>query len=175
MTPLKGGDVLIEAVAGASRRLGRRLALTMAGDGPEREAWRALAARLGVDATFPGWLEPAARDRAIRQASLLAVPSVWPEPFGLTGLEAAVSGVPAVAFDVGGIREWLTDDESGLLARGDAPDPSALADAIARALSDPGTLARLGEGARRKAAGMTLERHLDRLEPVLRQAAGIRH
>jgi glycosyltransferase involved in cell wall biosynthesis len=83
--------------------------------------------------------------------------------------------VPAVAFDVGGIREWLTDDESGLLARADPPGPSALADAIARALSDPATLARLGEGARRKAAGMTLERHLDRLEPVLRQAARTGH
>jgi glycosyltransferase involved in cell wall biosynthesis len=172
MTPLKGGDLLIEAVVDASRRLGRRVALTMAGDGPERETWRALAARLGVDAAFPGWLEPAARDQAIREASLLAVPSVWPEPFGLTGLEAAACGVPAVAFDVGGIREWLTDNESGLLARSDRPEPSALAEAIARVLGDPRTLARLGEGARRQAAGMTLERHLDRLEPVLRLARG---
>lgn len=172
MTPLKGGDLLIEAVADASRRLGRRVAVTMAGDGPERAAWQALAARLGVDATFPGWLEPSARDGAIRIASLLAVPSVWPEPFGLTGLEAAARGVPAVAFDVGGVREWLTDDESGLLARGDRPEPSALAEAIARALSDPATLARLGDGARLKAAGMTLDRHLDRLEPVLRMAGG---
>jgi glycosyltransferase involved in cell wall biosynthesis len=170
MTPLKGGDLLIEAVADASRRLGRRLQLTMAGDGPEREGWRALAARVGVDAAFPGWLEPAARDQAIRETSLLAVPSVWPEPFGLTGLEAAARGVPAVAFDVGGIREWLTDDESGLLARGDRPEPSALADAILRAFSDSGTLARLSEGARRKAAGMTLERHLDHLESVLRKS-----
>jgi glycosyltransferase involved in cell wall biosynthesis len=170
MTPLKGGNLLIEAVADASRRLGRRLRLTLAGDGPERETWRALAARLGVDATFPGWLEPAARDQAIGETSLLAVPSVWPEPFGLTGLEAAARGVPAVAFDVGGIREWLTDDESGLLARGDRPEPSALADAILRAFSDSGTLARLSEGARRKAAGMTLERHLDHLESVLRKS-----
>jgi glycosyltransferase involved in cell wall biosynthesis len=174
MTPLKGGDLLIEAVADASRRLGRRVAVTMAGDGPERGAWQAHASRLGVDATFPGWLEPAARDQAIRDASLLAVPSVWPEPFGLTGLEAAACGVPAVAFDVGGIREWLSDNESGLLARGDRPEPAALGESIAQALADPHTLARLGEGARRKAAGMTLERHLDRLEPVLRMAGGSR-
>lgn len=167
MTPLKGGDLLIEAVAGASRRLARAIPLTLAGDGPERASWQALAARTGVAAEFTGWLDEAGRDAAIRRASLLAVPSVWPEPFGLTGLEAASMGVPAVAFDVGGIREWLIDGESGLLARGDRPEAPALAEEIARALSDPKGLERLGEGARRKAAEMTLDRHLDRLETIL--------
>ena len=113
MTPLKGGDLLIEAVADASRRLGRRLALTMAGDGPEREAWQARPAVSASPRRSRAGSSRPARDQAIRQASLLAVPSVWPEPFGLTGLEAAACGVPAVAFDVGGIREWLTDDETG--------------------------------------------------------------
>jgi glycosyltransferase involved in cell wall biosynthesis len=174
MTPLKGGDLLIEAVAEASRRLGRQIALTMAGDGPERKSWSVLASRLGVAATFPGWLDPATRDEAIRQASLLAMPSVWPEPFGLTGLEAAAHGVPAVAFDVGGIREWLTDGESGLLAEGGQPDPAALATAIVKAFGNPAALASLREGARRTAARLTLDRHLDSLEPVLRQGPGTR-
>jgi glycosyltransferase involved in cell wall biosynthesis len=180
MTPLKGGDLLIEAIAQASRRLSRPLRLTLGGDGPERERWQALAVRLGVDARFPGWLDAAGRDAAIRRATLVAVPSVWPEPFGLAGLEAASIGVPAVAFDVGGIREWLTDGVNGLLAPGSPPHASALADAIARALSDPSTLARLSDGARRKAAELTLDRHLDRLEPILlsacrHQALGNRH
>jgi glycosyltransferase involved in cell wall biosynthesis len=170
MTPLKGGDLLIEAIADASKRLERQVALTMAGDGPERGSWRALAARLGVAATFPGWLDPAARDQTIRQASLLAVPSVWPEPFGLTGLEAAAHGVPAVAFDVGGIREWLADGENGVLAEGGQPRASALARAIVDALGDPARLARLGDGARQMAARMTLDRHLDRLAPILAHA-----
>ena len=95
MTPLKGGDLLIEAIAQASRRLGRALRLTLGGDGPERERWQTLARRLGIDARFPGWLDEAGRDAAIRRATLVAVPSVWPEPFGLTGLEAASMGVPA--------------------------------------------------------------------------------
>jgi glycosyltransferase involved in cell wall biosynthesis len=95
---------------------------------------------------------------------------VWPEPFGLTGLEAASMGVPAVAFDVGGIREWLTDGDNGLLAPGSPPDASALADAITRAILDPSVLARLSSGARRRAAELTLDRHLDRLEPILLSA-----
>jgi glycosyltransferase involved in cell wall biosynthesis len=146
------------------------LRVTLGGDGPERERWQALAMRLGIDARFPGWLDAAGRDAAIRRATLVAVPSVWPEPFGLTGLEAASMGVPAVAFDVGGIREWLTDGDNGLLAPGSPPDASALADAITRAILDPSVLARLSSGARRRAAELTLDRHLDRLEPILLSA-----
>lgn len=171
MTALKGGDLLIEAVAGATRRLARPIALTMAGEGPERSRWEAIAARLGVDAEFPGWLSGRARDAAIRRASLVAVPSVWPEPFGLTGLEAAAYGVPAVAFDVGGIREWLRDGETGILASGARPEADALATAIVSALGDPARLSRLGEAARAAAARLSLDRHLDRLVSILESVA----
>jgi glycosyltransferase involved in cell wall biosynthesis len=93
------------------------------------------------------------------------VPSVWPEPFGLVGLEAAVFGVPAVAFDVGGIREWLTDGASGrLVTRGDT---AAMGDAIAALLRDSSERARLGAGARAASARLSPEAHLARLEAVL--------
>ncbi|HEX2202618.1 MAG TPA: glycosyltransferase family 4 protein, partial [Longimicrobium sp.] len=127
MTRLKGGDVLVRAAALASERIGRPVPLTMAGDGPQRAEWEALAASLGVDADFPGWVEPEARAGLFRAASLLAVPSVWPEPFGLVGLEAGAFGVPAAAFDVGGIREWLRPGANGWLAPGRPPTPEGLA------------------------------------------------
>jgi glycosyltransferase involved in cell wall biosynthesis len=50
-----------------------------------------------------------------QQASLLAVSSVWPEPFGLVGREAMCHALPVVGFDAGGIREWLFDGENGFL------------------------------------------------------------
>ena len=54
--------------------------------------WEALAARLHVKSTFPGWLDGDARQAWLARASVAALPSTWPEPFGLVGLEAAAAG-----------------------------------------------------------------------------------
>ena len=109
MTTLKGGHVLIAAAARATRMLERPVRIIMAGDGPQKDAWRGLASSLGVQLELTGWVGLDARARVYGRGQLVAVPSLWPEPFGLAGLDAASLGRPAVAFDVGGIREWLTD------------------------------------------------------------------
>ena len=57
-------------------------------------------------------------------ADLLVVPSLWPEPFGLVGLEGARSRLPAAAFAVGGIPDWLRSGVNGYLAPGDPPTPA---------------------------------------------------
>jgi len=171
MTRLKGGDVLIRAVAAVQRRLGRALPLTMSGDGPQRAEWQALARDHGVAAEFPGWVDAAARLRLIRDASVLAVPSVWPEPFGLVGLEAASQGVPSLAFEVGGIGEWLREGDNGRLAPGAPPRAEALADLVAWAADHPAELAAMRPRALATARRMSLDAHVARLETVL-QAAG---
>ncbi len=167
MTKLKGGDLLVRAVADASSRLGAPIELTMVGDGPQRADWERLAERLNVRATFVGWKSGDERWPWVRRASLLAVPSVWPEPFGLVGLEAAALGVPAIAFDVGGIRDWLTPGENGYLLPGDPPRASVLADGLFNAFRHPDQLQAMRCKARAVAGRMSLERHLDRLEEVL--------
>ena len=164
---LKGGALLIRAVAAATRALGRTLRLAVAGDGPELASLQRLAQRQGVPAQFYGWVDAARREQLMRQADLLAVPSVWPEPFGLVGLEAACVGLPAVAFAVGGIPDWLRPGVSGELAPGDPPTVAGLAAAIARALADPERLARLGAEAWRLAARFTREQHVRDLERLL--------
>jgi glycosyltransferase involved in cell wall biosynthesis len=167
MTKLKGGDLLVRAVAEASARLGMTIELTMVGDGPQRADWEKLAARLDVRAGFVGWKSGEDRWPSLRRASLLAVPSVWPEPFGLVGLEAAAFGVPAIAFDVGGIREWLTPGENGFLVPRDSLHPTAFADELITAFSRPELLAAMRCKAKAVAQRLSLERHLDRLEEIL--------
>jgi glycosyltransferase involved in cell wall biosynthesis len=170
MTRLKGGDVLIRAAAQASQSIGRPIPLVMSGDGPQRAEWEALARSLGVPAEFPGWVDAGARLRLLRSASVLAVPSVWPEPFGLVGLEAGSQGVPAIAFDVGGISEWLRDGDNGRLVPA-PPRAAALADALAWAATHPADLAAMRPRAQAAARRMSLAAHVDALERVLADAA----
>src|SRR4029078_4838968 len=82
MTVLKGGDLLVDAIAQASAKLGRTIRLLMIGDGPQRAAWEARALKRSVPVSAVGWLNGDERWAALRQAALLALPSSWPEPFG---------------------------------------------------------------------------------------------
>ena len=170
MTTLKGGDILVRAVGRATAELGRPIRLIMGGDGPQRPEWQRLAQRERVAADFPGWLDSTRRLAALAHAAVLAVPSVWPEPFGLVGLEAAARGVPAVAFDTGGIRQWLQHDVSGLLVP-PAGGFRALATALTTVLDDGALRDRLSRGALATASAMSLDAHVDLLERVLAGAS----
>jgi glycosyltransferase involved in cell wall biosynthesis len=171
LTDLKGGRFLVPALARAAQQLDIGLTLDVAGDGADRPNLEQLARRVGVPVAFHGWVTPARREQLMRQSDLLAVPSVWPEPFGLVGLEAGCVGLPSVAFAVGGIPDWLIAGESGELAPGDPPTVDGLADAVVRALADVQHLSRLRRGAWEMSRRFTLKAHLDILEPVLARAA----
>lgn len=159
----KGGIRAIEAAAICQGALPeRRLQLTMAGDGPELGRCQRLAESLRVAVDFPGWVGPEQRMELLRRADVLVVPSLWPEPFGLVGIEAASVGVPAVAYRAGGIVDWLTSGKNGELAEGfDAPE---LAAALERALRDPEHHHRLQVGAWQTAHEFGGQRHVAGLE-----------
>jgi glycosyltransferase involved in cell wall biosynthesis len=165
MTKLKGGDLLIRAVRHAAEQAGRAIQLTMIGDGPQRQEWEALASRLNVASTFTGWLSGGDRWRALARASVVALPSLWPEPFGLVGLEAGALGVPAIAVDAGGVGQWLRHGVNGVGVPSPATERTFGA-ALASMLADRDTLARLRAGAYRVAQEMTLTAHVDRLERI---------
>jgi len=168
LTDLKGGVELVRAMREARTALGRALELVVAGDGPQRERMRAEAEARGVPVRFVGWVERAEREWWMRRADVLAVPSVWPEPFGMVGVEAGGVGLPSVAFSVGGIPDWCEPGVSGELASGQPPTVSGLAAALVRALADPEHHARLREGAWRMARRFTARAHVDALEALLR-------
>jgi glycosyltransferase involved in cell wall biosynthesis len=170
ITRLKGADLLPDALTAASGLLDRRVTVTIAGEGPHRVLLhRAFAGRHDVDARFPGWVPTHEVGTLFRRARLVVMPSIWPEPFGLVGIEAAAHSVPAVAFDVGGIREWLTDDVNGALVD-PAEGATGIGRAIAMILGDRAALERLSQGACASASRYSAGAHLDRLEAVLGSA-----
>ncbi|MBV8072849.1 MAG: glycosyltransferase family 4 protein [Acidobacteriaceae bacterium] len=179
MEKVKGGHILLDALPAVSRALQHPIKLTMAGDGPCRAAWERKAAQIlrkdpRIEIEFPGWLSGERLQAVLQQTDLLLMPSLWPEPFGLTGLEAARWGAPCVAFRVGGIPDWLTDGVNGGLAEADPASPASYARAITRILSDEGLYRRLRAGAIQKAQEMTMDVHYDDLIQVFENVTGCR-
>ena len=130
----KGMDVLLRAFAEA-RRTCPELRLTIAGDGPEREALAALADELGTaDATeFTGWVsrEKCAELYAGCDAFVLASRV---ETFGLVLAEAMACGRPIIMTDTGACRDLITED-TGLAVGID--DVNALTRALTKLARDP--------------------------------------
>jgi glycosyltransferase involved in cell wall biosynthesis len=172
MDALKGGRFLIDALEPIRKRLGRPLCVVFAGDGPDRQQWESRAREVAdedaqLSILFAGWCNEGHLAGLMRESRLLVVPSVWPEPFGSVGMAAARYGVPAVAFRVGGIPQWLHDGVNGHLAPGSPPTVAGLIDAVVKCLGDPEHYDALSRGARDMAASFTMERHLPALVRVL--------
>lgn len=176
----KGGSQLLAALPHVASTLGLPVDVIMVGDGRQRDAWEHYATDASrrspnVSVRFTGWLPPDGVAAALEQSDLLVVASVWPEPFGLVGLEGARFGLPSAAFAVGGIPEWLTDGVNGHLAEGRSCDPRHLAAAIVQCLSDVDAYRRLSIGAVDRRATFTAEAHVRRLEELLQGAIESRH
>ncbi|HTD08503.1 MAG TPA: glycosyltransferase family 4 protein [Solirubrobacteraceae bacterium] len=114
------------------------------GDGRQLDAMRRLARRIGVDSrvSFKGWLDSEQLAQEFADASVVVVPSLWPEPFGLVGIEALAAGRPVVASATGGVEDWLDDGVSGLCVT--PGDVSELARALNELLADPDRQMRMG-------------------------------
>jgi glycosyltransferase involved in cell wall biosynthesis len=115
------------------------LPLVVAGDGPLRDE-------------VPGALGFVPHDeleRLFERAAVVACPSRR-EGFGVVCAEAMAYGRPVVAGDVGGLRDLVRHDETGLLV---APgDVGALRAALQRLLADPDLRRRFGEAGRARIA-----------------------
>ncbi len=168
--PLKGGDLLLKALPLVAQSIDRSLSLTIAGDGPALSEWKQIADGIRndrIEIDFAGW--STRTEDLFSRSHLFVMPSVWPEPFGLSGIEAGCYAVPAVAFATGGIPEWLHEAENGHLAPTDPPTAKNLAAAITSALSDRKHYLRLRANALVRAREFNLSRHMDSLLNVFQQ------
>lgn len=98
----------LRACARASREL--PLAVAVVGDGPERARLEALARRLGVCATFTGFVKDRARYARILASCDALVHGCAIETFGFVVAEALASGVPVVVPNAGGAAEFVNPD-----------------------------------------------------------------
>jgi glycosyltransferase involved in cell wall biosynthesis len=165
----KGPHVMLAAMpAILARHSDARL--TIVGAGPFGTALERIAVDLGVRhaVTAVGWLSPTALAAVMADSHVTVVPSVWPEAFGLTALEALAAGCPVVASEAGGLLDLIRHDETGLLVP--PGDATALAGAVIRLIADPALRTRLSHAGRDVARRYAMPLHAAAVEDVYRDA-----
>ena len=102
----KGADLMLETLA----KLDIAFSCIVAGDGNDRKMLEKMVEKyhLGDKVYFTGFVsEP---EKLWQNCDVFFFPIRWQEPFGLVALEAMAHGVPAVAFELGGVREYLSEN-----------------------------------------------------------------
>ena len=100
----KGADLLLRAVAALKQP---RANLTVVGEGPEKKYLAELADELNLDVAFPGSKSGAELAEILNRHQIIAIPSRWPEPFGVVALEGIACGCVPVGSEDGGLGEAI--------------------------------------------------------------------
>jgi glycosyltransferase involved in cell wall biosynthesis len=168
----KGVDLLLRAFGKvvAARPTAR---LRILGGGPRQQALEVLAENLGISGAvrFDGRVSFGEVETALSQAWALLAPSIWPEPLGLTAIEAITRGVPAITSAGGGFAETVEPGVSGSLVPNG--DEAALAECVIRAV-DRGPSAVPEEVVQRLRRRHDPTHHTALLTAVFQQAMGAR-
>ncbi len=133
--------------------------LIIVGDGPELHDLRSLA---GPEVEFTGWVDEDRKRKELSQAWLLVHPAHH-EGWGTVVMEAAAASVPAIAFDVAGVRDSIDNGVSGYLAEN---EDDFVAQWISLA-SDADRRSQMSVAAKARAASFTWDRAVDSFELLL--------
>jgi glycosyltransferase involved in cell wall biosynthesis len=94
---------------------------------------------------FQPWASRDEVTQILNKTSVFVFPSLWPETLGIVGLEAMARGIPVVGSDIGGVREWLIDGQTGFLAK--PKSAIEIKEGILKVTADNDTLIHYGEKA----------------------------
>lgn len=173
LRPIKGYDIFVQSVGLLPEVTG--ILVGDLGNG-RAESVRRLAERWGCAGRVEArpWASRTELPHLLARASVFVFPSICPETLGIVGLEALSCGVPVVASDVGGVRQWLRNGENGLLVP--PKDPAALAAAVRQLLASPDRLLEMGRvGITTIREGFLPAQHVQRLLALYDQVAQSPH
>lgn len=163
----KGVDLLIEALA----KMEESFECVILGHGNHQAKCEALVKKLGLEdrVSFPGFIPQEQLKEYYKEATAVAIPSVWPEPIATIGLEVSRYALPMVAFDAGGIPDYLRDGQNGYLIAW--ADTQGYADALDKLLKDKEKARAMGEKAYEIVSQeYDFHHYLDRLDDLFMRA-----
>jgi glycosyltransferase involved in cell wall biosynthesis len=141
----KGVPVLLEALA--SLPATGNVELVIAGSGEDQSSIEEQISRLALRGRvhLAGRVEGQTKLYLLQSARCVVMPSLEWEAFPLVLMEAFAAGRPVIGSRIPGIRELVTDGQTGLLVKeGNVPE---LAAAIARLMQDPAEADAMGRRA----------------------------
>ncbi|MBJ44158.1 MAG: hypothetical protein CMJ80_12940, partial [Planctomycetaceae bacterium] len=113
------------------------------------------------------WCTRAELSSLMEETDVFIFPSLWPETLGIVGLEALANGVPVVAYDIGGVSEWLISGKTGYAVP--VKNVKSLADSVRELLNDASARYSFGEqGLELVRAKFSLESHINDLLHIYR-------
>jgi len=165
----KGHEYFIEALGELPDTVRGRMVGSISDD--VAQALRRLADRHGCadQLKLHGWASRSEVIDLLDQTSVFVFPSLWPETLGIVGIEALSRGVPVVASDVGGVREWCREGDTGYPVP--PKDGVAIAGRVAHLLSDEDRLRAFGRrGIELIRTTFRPEQHVDQLLRIYQRA-----
>lgn len=142
----KGFEYAIRALSLLPEKL-KGVRLVIAGDGPDKARLQSIIEQLGLAdrIELPGWIKPELISKVINRATVIIIPSICFEAFGLVAAEAGLMKRPVIASNIGGIPEAVIHGQTGLLFY--PGDVKQLASAIVKFLSNKRQANRMGKNA----------------------------
>jgi colanic acid/amylovoran biosynthesis glycosyltransferase len=172
----KGVSDLLRAVAEMPDGATTRVAIV--GSGALEGDLRAYAHARGLRVDFLGHMTPAGVRRVLARARIFVAPSQVAasgdaEGFGLVFLEAALAGLPVVAYRHGGVPEAVVDGVTGILC--EEGDVEALGRAVSSLLRDQELVQRMGAAGRtRVVADFDVVRKTAELEKIYEMTTALK-
>jgi glycosyltransferase involved in cell wall biosynthesis len=176
LAPRKRSMPLVEMVEKASTFLppGRRIRLTIVGDGPLAERVHKHVRRHGLEhgrcvVDLAGRLAPDDVKATLAASDGFIAPALL-ESFGIAALEARTAGLPVLAYAGTGIRSFVRHEVEGLLAR----DDRQMVDNIARLATDDALRSRIAEHNRGTEPDQSWPHVLQTVDETYARAAEVR-
>jgi glycosyltransferase involved in cell wall biosynthesis len=126
---------------------------------------KAISANCDKRIKLESWSDRNGVSRLLNKTSILIFPSIWPEPFGIIGLEAMSFGVPVIGSEIGGIPDWLKNGITGYLCKPKSAEE--IASFANKILNDPSLMSSMGRAGQESIRKKYLpELHMKKLEHV---------
>ncbi len=140
LRPYKGARYFLQALS----KIKTSFEATILGDGEERHSLEQLTQELCLHqkVKFVGNVSHDETGKYFDSASIVIVPSIYPDSFPTVGLEAMAHARPVIGFRIGGIPEWLLGECTGFLVT--PQDTADLAKKIEQLLLDPELSEKMG-------------------------------